>query len=73
MSRAGIAGTTGRMTGREGRALGARLGLWVVLATLGSWALATPAHAYVRYQIIKNGGLSGVYEQWKQTCIPLGV
>jgi hypothetical protein len=43
----------------------------LVLAALGSWAFATPAHAYVRYQIIKNGAQSGVFEQWKQTCIPL--
>jgi MYXO-CTERM domain-containing protein len=73
VSRAGIAGTAGWMTGREGRGVRARLGLSLVLATLGSWALATPAHAYVRYQIIKNGALSGVFEQWKQTCIPLVV
>jgi hypothetical protein len=71
--RAQVAGTTGRTTGREGRGLGARFGLSLVLATLGSWALATPAHAYVRYQIIKNGTLSGVFEQWKQTCVPLVV
>ena len=73
MSRAEIGAAAGRMTGREGRGLGARLGLSLALATLGSWALATPAHAYVRYQIIKNNALSGVFEQWKQSCIPLVV
>jgi MYXO-CTERM domain-containing protein len=74
VSHAEIAGTAGRTTCRGGKRLGAqRLGLSLVLATLGSWALATPAHAYVRYQIIKDGRLSGVFEQWKQTCVPLVV
>jgi hypothetical protein len=80
--RGGIAGTTGQRTGRCNghwgnghwrRGLGARLGLSLALAALASWGLATPAHAYVRYQIIKNGTLSGVFEQWKQSCIPLVV
>lgn len=66
------------MPGREGRGLIARLALPALLATLGSWALATPAHAYVRYQLEKKDKagvfeLTGVFEQWKQTCIPLVV
>lgn len=73
MSRAHIRGEAGRTPGREGRGLVARLALPALLATLGSWALATPAHAYVRYQLEKNNQLTGVYEQWKQTCIPLVV
>lgn len=73
MSRAQDGGTTRQSPGREGRGLVGQLALPVLLATLGSWALATPAHAYVRYQLIKNKQLTGVYEQWKQTCIPLVV
>lgn len=69
-----MGGTAGQLPGREGRGLvGRRLVLPVLLATMGSWALATPAHAYVRYQLIKNDQLTGIYEQWKQTCIPLVV
>ncbi len=51
-----------------------RLGLPALLvAMLASSMIATPAHAYVRYELLKDGKLTGVFEQWKQTCIPLVV
>jgi len=65
-------GAADRKTDRAGEGLGRRMalaaGVVVVVASL-----ATPARAYVRYQIIKDGQDTGVYEQWKQSCIPLVV
>jgi MYXO-CTERM domain-containing protein len=70
-------GAAGRTTGCEGRGLVRRCALAVGAAAIVA-SLATPAHAYVRYQLQKKAADgtyydTGVYEEWKQTCIPLVV
>jgi MYXO-CTERM domain-containing protein len=70
-------GAADRTIGRRGGGLGRRTAVAVGAAAFVA-SLATPAHAYVRYQVQKQTADgtyydTGVFNQWKQTCIPLVV